>query len=173
MQRRNFTSIVFCSLLALGLAGCNSTAEFDNNTLGKVLNYQQQTALFVYSDHDVTAESVLPLMRVNGQDIHLVTTGSVTVVPLQPGVHKVSLHSKETPFDYRDDAFYAAEIEVKQGQQLYFRWQEDNQMFVTFERPMLTRGDYNYGFVTADVAMTDIENGRFSKFTVSELVEVQ
>lgn len=158
-------TLLATSLLGLSLAGCNSTSQA---TLGQVLEYQKQTALFVYSEHSTAAETVLPVLKVNGMVIDSINGGSVQVVPLEAGKHSVSLHMKENPFEIKDAPFYAATVELAEGQQLYFRWQEDNPMFVTFARPAITQGDLNYGFVKAEVAMHDFATGRFSEFDVTE-----
>lgn len=143
------------------LSGCTSSQQ----TFIPIAQYTSDTAIFVYSPLQVRNGHEIPVVSINGAEVARLTNGSLAVVNLKPGKHTIELFNMETPFKTAEEPFYAASFNVKQGEQLYFRWQEDLTHNVSLKADSFT-GSMDYRFLPMEIASTELNESKIITVTV-------
>ncbi len=156
---RRLYVLVITTLLVI--AGCTSSQQ----TFIPVAQYTSDTALFVYSPLQVRNGHEVPVVTINGEEIARLNSGSLAVVNLQPGKHAIALFDMKTPFAAADEPFYAATFTIEQGEQLYFRWQEDLTHSVGLKADSFT-GPMDYRFLPVEIASTELVESKIVNVTI-------
>lgn len=111
------SKFIVLTLLTLMISACATGPQFK-----PAKKSDEKGLLYVYREASMGNAGERPLVKIDGEELIVLSSGGYAFKQLNPGIHKISIYKYALVSGIEDKPYFEVDFDIQNDQTLYFKW---------------------------------------------------